>query len=480
MKIFYVILLFMIMLACQPVVNHPAPSVDFSHGDLQVSPDGHFLVHADGTPFFYLGDTCWELFHRMTREEAEKYLENRRARRFTVIQAVALSELNGLKTSNAYGDLPLVGLDPTKPDVTEGSRANDFIAYDYWDHVDWIIDKAAEKGLYIGLLPTWGDKVLKRWGNSPVIFDSLNAAVYGNWISERYQDKPNIIWILGGDRAPEFDGVDYKPIWRAMAKAIKDVDSRHLMTYHTWGKTSTSQWFQNDEWLDFNMLQSGHYQHDYPNWQQITHDYHLEPAKPCFDGEPNYEDIPVAGNPDNGWFNAWDARKAAYRSLFAGAFGHTYGCNDIWQLWLPGRTSSMHPRTPWPVAMQLPGAYQMTHVRALMESRPMLERVPDQSLIVSDNPVNAGHIRATRARNGSYAMIYLPRGGKITVDLGKLTGNCVIAWWFNPVNGTVVRIGEFTDKTETEFKTSFNGPENDRVLVLDDAEKNYPAPGKSL
>jgi Protein of unknown function (DUF4038) len=112
------------------------------HGDLTISPDKRFLMHADGTPFFYLGDTAWELFHRLTREEAEKYLENRREKEFTVIQAVVLAELDGLNTPNAYGDRPRSDNDPAKFNEA------------YFKHVDYVVQKAREKGLYIGMLPT--------------------------------------------------------------------------------------------------------------------------------------------------------------------------------------------------------------------------------------------------------------------------------------------------------------------------------------
>src|SRR4051812_8009662 len=98
-------------LPAQPV----APSVDFRHGPLRVSADRRHLVHADGTPFFYLGDTAWELFHRLTREEADASLDDRARKGFTVIQGVALAEFEGLREPNAYGDLPLRGGDPTKP-----------------------------------------------------------------------------------------------------------------------------------------------------------------------------------------------------------------------------------------------------------------------------------------------------------------------------------------------------------------------------
>ncbi len=82
---------------------------------LQVSGNKRFLVTADKQPFFWLGDTAWELFHRLNREDAERYLKNRASKRFTVIQAVALAELDGLTVPNAYGHVPLRNNDPTQP-----------------------------------------------------------------------------------------------------------------------------------------------------------------------------------------------------------------------------------------------------------------------------------------------------------------------------------------------------------------------------
>src|SRR5918999_4864053 len=87
---------------------------------LQVSDNKRFLIRSDGSPFFYLGDTAWELFHRLNREEADRYLEDRARKGFTVIQAVALAELDGHSDPNPYGHLPLVNLDPARPAVEDG------------------------------------------------------------------------------------------------------------------------------------------------------------------------------------------------------------------------------------------------------------------------------------------------------------------------------------------------------------------------
>src|SRR5262245_56340325 len=90
----------------------------------------------------------------------------------------------------------------------------------------------------------------------------------------------------------------------------------------------------------------------------------------------------------------------------------------------------------WKEVLNDPGATQMRHVQTLMESRSFLNRIPDQSIVVS--PIGSGldHVQATRASDGKYAMIYIPRGGSVDVNLAKITGQGVAPSWFNPRDGS--------------------------------------------
>jgi hypothetical protein len=463
-------------LACSPAraAEHAGPAWDLAHGDLKVSEDRRFLVHADGTPFFFLGDTAWELFHRLDRDDAERYLETRRRQGFTVIQAVLLAEFDGLDAPNAYGHRPLIDHDPARPDVKPGPRN------DYWDHVDDLVGLARERGQYMGLLPTWGDKAgPKKWGQGPVIFNEANAHTYGRFLGERYRDAPNVIWILGGDRVAvdEKEG-DFRPVWHAMAAGLQAGDGgRHLVTYHPQGSRSSSEWFQEAAWLDFNMLQSGHGAKDIANYKMIAADYARTPAKPVLDGEPRYEDHPVNWKPEMGWFDDFDVRQAAYWALFAGAFGHTYGCHDIWQMLTPERRPVSSARTDWRKAVEFPGAWQMGHVRRLLLSRPFLSRIPDATLVAAGQGERADHVEATRDRDGAYAFVYVPTGRPVTVDLARLSGTRVKAWWFDPRTGDATAIGEWPREGRREFTPpGAPGRGNDWVLVLDDASRRFPAP----
>lgn len=437
------------------------PCVDFSHGKLKVSENNRFLQHEDGTPFFYLGDTAWELFHRLNREDAETYLENRRQKGVNVVQAVALAEFDGLNEPNPYGEKPLLDNDPAKPNGK------------YFEHVDYIVNKAVEKGIYIGLLPTWGDKVNKNWGVGPVVFNKDNAEQYGKYLGKCYKDHQTIIWILGGDRVPE----NTEDIWRAMAKGILSEDTNHLITYHPQGGRSCSEWFHDDEWLDFNMLQSGHHTFNNPNYQMIQKDYNKTPVKPCMDAEPCYEDHPVNWKPENGWFDDYDVRKACYWALFAGAHGHTYGCHDIWQFLTPQHPPVSSGRTQWQKAMDFPGAWDMMHAKHLILSRPYFSRIPDQSLIAGDPGEGTGHIQA--ARGDGYAFIYIASGKNSKINMGKISGENVKAWWYNPRTGEATEIGMKENKDIIDFDPpGEQGSGNDWVLVLDDASKNFTTPGK--
>lgn len=440
---------------------------------LQISDNGRFLVHQNGSPFFYLGDTAWELFHRLDREQAELYLDDRAGKGFTVIQAVVLAELDGLNTPNPYGHTPLEENDPARPNE------------EYFEHVDFIVDAAAERGLVIGMLPTWGDKFNKKWGVGPEVFTPENARVYGQFLGRRYRDRP-IIWIMGGDRPIEEDR--HKAITRAMAEGIREGDSgRQLMTYHPMGGQTSANWFHEDEWLDFNMLQSGHSRRDAPNYEMISRDYNRQPVKPCTDGEPRYENHPIDWKPEKGWFDQFDVRKAAYWALFAGAHGHTYGSHDVWQMYEPGREPISSARTPWKESLGLPGASQMQYARRLLESRPYLSRIPDQDLIVGGQGDGGDRVQATRADDGSYALVYIPSGEPVTIDLEKLSGESLVAWWFSPRDGSAQQAGEFARQGQREFRPPSGGDASgdaqtdgpDWVLVLDDASREFPEPGKT-
>lgn len=436
--------------------------VDFRHGALRVSANRRYLEHSDGTPFFYLGDTAWELFHRLSTKDAARYLDDRAAKGFTVIQAVVLAEFEGLNKPDIEGNLPLMDNDPTRPNEA------------YFRHVDTIVELARERGLIVGMLPTWGDKVVKAWGTGPVIFDEAKARAYGKWLGVRYRDRVNLIWILGGDR----DAKGVEAVWRAMAEGLKAGDrGKHLMTFHPTGAQSSSTLLHNEAWLDFNMIQSGHHKRDIDNYTMIARDYALTPVKPTLDGEPRYENHPINWKPENGWFDEWDVRQGAYWAVFAGAFGHTYGCHDIWQMKTPEREPVSFARGVWTESLSLPGASQVGYLRRLMLSRPFVSRVPDQTLIAAGQSEGAGHVQATRG--DGYAMIYTPLGQAVSIEVSKLGAKRVKAWWWDPRQGKATPAGAFDGSVTHEFVPP-DGPGrgHDWALVIDDAARGFGEPGR--
>lgn len=448
------------------------PSGTKQHGRVIVSKDGHYLQYEDGKPFFWLADTGWELFHRLKKEEINQYLQNRKDKGFNVIQAVVLAEFDGLRKPDQYGQVPFKDMDPDKPNEQ------------YFQYVDWVIKTANEKNLIMGLLPTWGDKVTKMWGEGPVVFNEQNAYRYGLFLGKRYSSSKNIIWILGGDRPAVQDSNDWRPIWRAMAKGIfEGTGDKALITYHTSGGIySTSQFIHQEPWLHVNMMQSGHGSgHDVPVWEWIARDRNYKPVKPTLDSEPNYEDHPVNPWPKwdsaNGYFSDYDVRKQAYRSVFAGGCGITYGNHAVWQFWNPREEKINHADRYWTEALDRPGAFQVGYLRNLIESRPPLNRTPDQGMIVEGQGDKGEYMTAFKDEDGRYGMVYLPYGKTIAVNSGFIKSDHVIAWWYDPKKNNSVKAGKFKKGTQryTPPTTGFN---NDWVLVLDDEKMNFKAPGK--
>ncbi len=466
-----------------------------TQAQIQVSNTNRFLETKDGKPFFWLGDTDWELFHRMTREEAEEFITIRSEQGFNVLQAVALAEFNGIREPNRYGDYPLNNEDPTQLLITPGNNPANAYEYDYWDHVDFIISKAAEKGMYIGLLPTWGDKVTVMWGEGPVIFNLQNAEAYGRILAERYAKQWNIIWILGGDRPAVYkkkkDGGEVEQsdvaLWRAMAKGIEDVLGKEaFITYHpSGGEFRTTNYVHNESWLDMNAFQSGHGSRESDPWRWVTEDLAFNPTKPTLDMEPCYEDHPV--NPwdgkwtrQRGYFSAYDVRTRIYRGIFAGACGVTYGHHQIWQF----LNTELHPPINvgdtiigWKKASRAEGANEMQYLKNLMLSRPYTSRIADQSLIKSDvGSTYIDLVYATRDANGSYALIYLPQNKSVKIDLRKISGSSKNIWWYDVRNGKAIASKSVKGNGTISFTPPKDG--KDWVLVIDDASKKFGAPGK--
>lgn len=440
----------------------------WDHGP--IVPKGHYLQHTDGTPFFWLGDTGWELFHRLTMAETERYLANRSAKGFNVIQAVLLAEFDGLRKPDQYGQVPLHNMNPTTPNEA------------YFKRVDSIVQMAAAKNLYIGLLPTWGDKVTKMWGTGPEVFTPENAYTYGLYLGKRYAGAPNVLWILGGDRPAVTDSADFRPLWRQMARGILEgTANKAFITYHISGGASTSAHLHSEPWLHMNMMQSGHGSGpDVPVWEWVQRDRALLPAKPVIDAEPNYEDHPVSPwpkwDPANGYYSDYDVRKQSYRSVFAGAAGVTYGHHAVWQFYNPREEKVNHVDRFWTEAIDRPGATQVGYLRRLMESRPMNSRVPDQALIAEGQGAKGEHAVAFHDSAGTYAMIYFPVGKPVAINIATLKAAPKKAWWFNPRNGKT-ETGKFTTKGKLLRTTPpTTGRKEDWVLVLDVAD--YKAPGR--
>lgn len=435
-----------------------------SFSQFKISTNKRYLMK-DDKPFFWLGDTGWELFHRLNREQADQYLKRRAEQGFTVIQCVALAEFDGLHTPNPYGDLPLENDDPLKPQEA------------YFKHVDYIIDLANKYGLTIGLLPTWGDKLFKlKWGAGPEIFTPENAKGYGKWLGNRYKDRRNIIWILGGDRNPQNE--THEKVWRQMAEGIEEGvggSDKAFISFHPQpSELGSAQWFHKDSWLDFNMFQNGHCR-DGAIYDKIQVVYNMEPVKPVMDAEPIYEDHPVCFNAkDLGVSSPYDIRKYAYLDLFAGAHGHTYGCHDIWQFYSPEREAINNPHVYWQQALELPGANQMKLVRNLMESRSILDRIPDQSIIAENNLSPAERIQATRGKD--YLFVYTAAGKAFTVVLGKISGDFLKGFWYDPKTGKTTAIEPFENRGSKQFSPPTKGYGNDWVLILDDSSKDYKKP----
>ncbi len=438
-----------------PAVCHAAATQDdavarsVKNLKLSVSQNGRFFVDQNGKPFFYLGDTCWLLFQRLNREEVDEYLKDRAGKGFSVIQAYVIRGLDKRHpdgNGSLLGAPPFIDRDPTKLNPA------------FFENVDYVINRANELGLVMGLVTA------KSWHvneHPERVFNATNAFTFGRLLGERYKNNA-VLWYVGGDSPPGKD----EATWVAMARGLKQGSGgSQLVCYHGQGSTSSSRWFHKADWLDFNSIQSGHH-FGSDSYAFVSKDYALTPAKPTVDMEPAYENHPTGA--DKPRVNAHKVRTQAYSGMLAGAAGHGYGALDLFYLYKDAdgpfpRNGFQH----WRTAIAYEGSRQVGLMRRLFEQRPWHKMVPDKLAIASEPGEGPYSLVAARAEDGSFVIAYTPRGGSVSIHMNKLNGSPVKAQWYDPRNGTWKAIGQYASQGIQEFVAPSHGEQDDWVLVLD-------------
>ncbi len=433
---------------------HTGLAWNLSHGPLKMDANKRNIVHADGTPFFYMADTAWQNIH-MTDAEWDLYLETRRSQGFTVIQL-----------PHAFGGNTPEFRSPVEP-MWLNNQVFQTPNPAFFDRWDAIYDKIQAKGMYVGLWPFWGYGVSRP----------SNQWHYGQWLGNRFKNRTNIIWALGGDSDAHHDASG-RALYDELAKDItigvtgsENYDGL-LMTFHPIGPGNTAPYLNNAPWLDLHSVQSGH---NYGPRPEASFAYAQTPTRGLLELETKYEDIGISFNEANGKFTPALVRQAVYWSLFEGATGVAYGHHSVWQLLTGGSN-------PWKEAIKAPGAWNMLSLRRLMLSRPLMNRIPDDTVMAESLLDGFDRRRATRASDSSYAMVYVANGGTVAINMGKISGSTVKAWWFDPRTGSASVIGEYANTGTRSFNAP-DAPSSDRmqpkdwILVLDDKGRGYGAPG---
>ena len=447
--------------------NSKAGQNPWEHGRLEVSQNQRFLQHADGTPFFWLGETAWLMPERLNREEVSYYLDKARDAGYNMAQ---VQVLNDVPSINVYG----------QPSHDKQGNLQTKTDYGYWDHMDYIVNQAEQRGIYIGMVCIWGGVV--KAGKLSV----EQAKTYGRFLANRYKDRPNIIWIIGGD----IQGDVKTDVWETLATTIKSIDNNHLMTYHPRGRYTSAKWWSQAAWIDFHTFQSGHRKYGqrmndktYPipdnteedNWMYVDSTWTYKPTKPVIDDEPIYEGIPKGlHDPNEGIWQACDVRRYAYWSVFAGSFGHTYGHNAIMQMLKPGYPTSYGSdgaEKAWYQGLKDPGFNQMKYLKYLILSFPYFERIPDQSVLLGKNGVRYDRLIATRGND--YMLVYDYNSNPIEINLKKISGKKKQLWWMDAATGKLTYLGQSSDKTYRYTPSRGDKKIADGVLIAVDASKKY-------
>ena len=448
---------------------------------LRISDDNRYFVHDDGTPFIWLADTAWTVPARLKWDDVIYYMQTRKQQGFTVLQMVVLDPEFNQEMRNPSGIRALQENDLLKPNEA------------YFEYVDWVLDQAEAFGFYVLLLPVWGELVVGwDWsgGVHPKIVTEDNACAYGKWLGNREKHRNNILWCLGGDRMPACRGEDYRKVWRNLAEGLalgltgkalrynadREEWKKLLFTYHACHEAETglcstfSYWTEEEAWISFIMLQSGHGAYK-KNYDLIREERERDRTYPVWDGEPAYEMMPMTWpvEDENSFHGTYIVRKRAYWALLAGAFGHTYGHAAVW---CTATLKEQNPicRMTWDEAVHSEGSGQMKILRDFMESFTLHEFTPCQErLLCQSGREDELDLHEQAAVNAlrHQMLVYFAADTSERIDLREIFNGKVYGAWFNPADGDLRKIEEGLDIKEGILSIRNNSLDGkDRLLIL--------------
>ena len=334
------------------VVAYHGGNALYQHGPVRVAKDHRHFEHADGTPFFWLGDTWWKgLCGRITWEGFQQLTADRKAKGFSVVQIIG---------GGPFPDEPLFddrwkneGGMPYERDFERLNPA-------YFDYADRRIRHLVDNGIVPAIVGGWG------WNTKMISNETIGGRekwFYRHWryLIARYGAYP-VVWIVAGEMR--------HPYLNDLAKYVRENDPyKRLKTMHPPGvpELQSGRKVVADEALvDFDFLQTAHNE-----WasapitvSQVTMSYSKTPPMPVVNGEVTYEWHKNQSRHDLQRFMFWT-------DILNGCAGHTYGAGGIWQM----NSEAVHGSTgyeaiPWHVAMHYPGSAQLGLGKKLLEEYP--------------------------------------------------------------------------------------------------------------
>jgi Protein of unknown function (DUF4038)/Domain of unknown function (DUF5060) len=406
----------------------------YKHGVLTVAPDGRHFQHADGTPFFWLGDTWWMgLCKRLSwPDDFEALAADRVSKGFSLVQIVAGlypdMEPYDSRGANEAGF-------PWQPDFSRINPA-------YFDMADLRIQHLADVGLVSCIVGFWG-YFIPRMGID-------KAKQHWRYLIARWSAYP-VVWCLAGEgtmpyylsKTPQQDAETQKRGLTELARYVRTTDPHHHpITIHP--SNSARLCVEDPSVLDFDMLQTGH-----SSWKSVPNTVETvqrslaaSPKMPVLIGEVCYEGIQQSSREEIQRFMFWSA-------LLSGVGGHTYGANGIWQVNTRQQPYGLSPHghswggPSWDVAAQLPGSAQLGLAKKLLCRYSWWKLMPRPE-IVSPRWSKDDYWQPFAAEvPGEAILVFCPSFTKKPV-FSQLQRTSYRAFFFNPSDGTEVPIGDVT------------------------------------